>query len=173
MNPRLARRLTRLYPRAWRQRYGDEFEALLEAGPSDLRTLANSVFSALHEHISPTQGGNMDPDLNPVLNPDPNSLSAMLRRPSAFLPLAMSLGALTIVLISLAIGLAQGGKVTRDPDEGSIAHIWQLLMTVQMPIILFFAVKWLRRAPGQTLRVLGLQACAWLASCAPIYFLHL
>jgi hypothetical protein len=46
-------------------------------------------------------------------------------------------------------------------------------MTVQMPIVLFFAVKWLRRAPGQTLRILGLQAGAWLASCAPIYFLHL
>jgi hypothetical protein len=169
MNPRLARRLTRLYPRAWRQRYGEEFEALLEAGPSDLRTLANSIFSAVHEHISPTQGGNMDPDLNP----DPNSFSAMLRRPSAWLPLGMSLSALTMVVVSLAIGLVQGGKVTRDPDEGAIAHIWQLLMTVQMPIVLFFAIKWLRRAPSQTLRVLGLQAGAWLASCAPIYLLHL
>ena len=111
--------------------------------------------------------------MDPNLNPDPNSFSAMLHRPSAYLPLAMSLSALAMVLVSLAIGIAQGGKVARDPDEGSIAHIWQLLMTVQMPIVLFFAVKWLRRAPGQTLRVLGLQAGAWLASCAPIYFLHL
>jgi hypothetical protein len=165
VTPRLARWLTRLYPPAWRERYAEEFEALLEAGPSDLRTLANSIFSALHEHISPTHGGNMDQD--------PNSFNAMLRRPSAWLPLGMSLTALTMVLVSLAIGLAHGGKVTRDPDEGSIAHLWQLLMTVQMPIVLFFAIKWLRRAPGQTLRVLGLQACAWLASCAPIYFLHL
>jgi hypothetical protein len=165
MSPRIARRLTRLYPRAWRERYGEEFEALLEAGPNDLRTLANSVCSAVHEHISPTQGGNM--------NQDPNSFSALLKRPSAYLPLGMSLSALAIVLVSLAIGLAHGGKVTRDPDEGGIAHIWQLLMTVQMPIVLFFAIKWLRRAPGQTLRVLGLQAGAWLASCAPIYFLHL
>jgi hypothetical protein len=165
VTPRLARWLTRLYPPAWRERYAEEFEALLEAGPSDLRTLANSVLSALHEHISPTPGGNMDRD--------PNSFGAMLRRPSAWLPLGMSLTALAMVLVSLAIGLAHGGKVTRDPDEGSIAHLWQLLMTVQMPIVLFFAIKWLRRAPGQTLRVLGLQACAWLASCAPIYFLHL
>jgi hypothetical protein len=165
MNPRLARRLTRLYPLAWRERYGEEFEALLEAGPSDPRTLANSVLSALHEHISPTQGGNMDRE--------PNSFGAMLKRPSAFLPLGMSLSALAIVLVGLAIGLAHGGKVTRDPDEGAIAHLWQLLMTVQMPIVLFFAIKWLRRVPGQTLRVLGLQAGAWLASCAPIYFLHL
>jgi hypothetical protein len=169
MNPRLARRLTRLYPRAWRQRYADEFEALLEAGPSDLRTLANSVFSALHEHISPTQGANMDPNLDP----DPNSFSAMLKRPSAILPLSMSVNALTMVLVSLAIGLARGGKITRDPDEGDLAHIYQLLMTVQMPIVLFFAIKWLRRAPGPTLRILGLQAGAWLAACAPVYLLHL
>ena len=165
MNPRLASRLTRLYPRVWCQRYGDEFEALLEAGPSDLRTLANSIFSALHEHISPTQGANMDRD--------PKSFGAMLRRPSAFLPLSMSVNALTMVLVSLAIGLARGGKITRDPDEGDLAHIYQLLMTVQMPIVLFFAIKWLRRAPGPTLRILGLQAGAWLAACAPIYFLHL
>jgi hypothetical protein len=165
VTPRLARLLTRLYPRAWRERYGDEFEALLESGPSDLRTLANSVHSALHEHISPTLGGNMDQD--------PNSFRAILKSPSAFLPLGMSLSALAIVLVSLAIGLAHGGKVTRDPDEGAIAHLWQLLMTVQMPIVLFFVIKWLRRAPGQTLRILGLQAGAWLASCAPIYFLHL
>ena len=143
MNPRIARRLTRLYPRAWRQRYGEEFEALLEAGPSDLRTLANSIFSAVHEHISPSQGGNMDPN--------PSSFRALMRRPSAWLPLSMSLSALTMVVVSLAIGLAQGGKVTRDPDEGAIAHIWQLLMTVQMPIVLFFAIKWLRRSGSSTL----------------------
>jgi hypothetical protein len=173
VNPRLARWLTRLYPPAWRQRYGDEFEALLEAGPSDLRTLANSVHSALHEHISPIHGGNMDPDMNP----DPNSFHAMLRRPSAWLPLGMSLAALTMILVCIAYGLIVHHPAVPNPpareDEGAVAHLWQLLMTVQMPIVLFFAVKWLRRAPGQTLRILGLQAGAWLASCAPIYFLHL
>jgi hypothetical protein len=61
----------------------------------------------------------------------------------------------------------------RDKDEGSMAHIFQILMTVQMPIVLFFAVKWLRRAPRPALGVLALQAGAWLASCAPVYFLHL
>jgi hypothetical protein len=166
MNPRLARWLTGLYPPAWRERYGEEFEALLEAGPSDLRTLANGVWSAVHEHIHPTQGGNM--------NQDRNSFAALLRRPSAFLPVAMSLISLAMVLITLAIGLAHtGGVIIRDPDEGATAHLFQLLMTVQMPIALFFAVKWLRRSPAPSLGVLALQAGAWLAACAPIYFLHL
>ena len=52
---------------------------------------------------------------------DPDSFAAMIRRPSAFIPLAMSLVALTMLLGALAVGLAQGGHVVRDPDEGSIA----------------------------------------------------
>jgi len=166
MNPRLARLLTRLYPPGWRERYGEEFEAMLENGNGDWRALRDSVWSALREHVVPTyRGGTMDQDLN--------TFGTLMRRPSAFIPVAMSLVALTTLLVALGIGLAQGGHIVRDPDEGSIAHIWQLLMTVQMPIVLFFAIKWLRRAPGSSVRVLGLQAVAWLASCAPVYFLHL
>jgi len=104
---------------------------------------------------------------------EPGTFGAMMRLPSAFLPVAMSLAALAMVLCAVAVDLAQGGAIAHDPDEGSIVHIFQLLMTLQWPIVLFFAVKWLRRAPGQTLRVLALQAAAWLAGCAPVYFLHL
>ena len=60
MNPRLAHLLTRLYPRAWRERYGAEFKALLETGHGDLRTTANVAWSALCERILPTQGVAMD-----------------------------------------------------------------------------------------------------------------
>lgn len=68
MNPRLARLLVRLYPRAWRERYGAEFAALLETGRGGLRTsartaartAANVVWSALGERIFPTVGGNME-----------------------------------------------------------------------------------------------------------------
>ena len=60
MNPRLARLLVRLYPRAWRERYGAEFAALLEAGRGGLRTATNVVCSALGERIFPTVGGNME-----------------------------------------------------------------------------------------------------------------
>ena len=102
-----------------------------------------------------------------------NSFGAMMRRPSAYLPVAMSLFCLAMVLGALAIGLARGGHIVRDADEGATAHIFQLLMTAQLPVVLFFAVKWMRRAPRETLRVLALQAGAWLASCAPIYLLHL
>jgi hypothetical protein len=60
VNGRLARLLTRLYPRAWRQRYRLEFEELLENGSGGLRASVNVICSALREHVIPTQGGAMD-----------------------------------------------------------------------------------------------------------------
>lgn len=93
---------------------------------------------------------------------------SMLKKPSAFLPVVMSLGALATVLIFLALH-----GVVHEPDEGTAAHIWQLLMAVQAPIIAFFAIKWLPRAPRQALYVLALQAIAALAALAPVFLLGL
>lgn len=56
MNPRLARFLTRLYPPAWRKRYGAEFEALLETERVGFRTPFDLARSALLERVHPTQG---------------------------------------------------------------------------------------------------------------------
>jgi hypothetical protein len=53
MNPKLARLLTRIYPRSWRERYRAEFEELLETGRGDFRTVANVAWSGLRERISP------------------------------------------------------------------------------------------------------------------------
>jgi len=43
MNARLARRLAALYPRAWRARYAEEFEAFLGAHPPGFRAVFNVV----------------------------------------------------------------------------------------------------------------------------------
>ena len=56
MNPGLAWLLTRLYPRPWRDRYGAEFEELLETGPGGVGILANVLWSGLRERIFPIQG---------------------------------------------------------------------------------------------------------------------
>jgi hypothetical protein len=160
MNPVLAKLLMRLYPRAWRDRYGTEFEALLTAGPGDLRTLANVVWAALSERIFPTQGGNMD---QPRV-----TFGAVIKQPSAFVPLSMSLSALGLVMVHIAFFGA-----AREADEGTTAHLWQILMAGQLPVLLFFAIKWLPRAPRQTLYVLALQAGAVLASMAPVFYFNL
>ena len=56
--------------------------------------------------------------------------------------------------------------------EGAAAHIWQLLMAGQIPVILFYAVKWLPRTPRTVLQVLEVQVGAALAALAPVYWLR-
>ena len=92
----------------------------------------------------------------------------MLRKPSAFLPVAMSFAALAIVLVHVAI---QGAA--HEADEGAAAHLWQLLMAAQLPLLVFFAIRWLPRCPKQALLVMALQASAVVAALAPVYFLNL
>ncbi|HEY5486256.1 MAG TPA: hypothetical protein VIK06_01290 [Candidatus Limnocylindrales bacterium] len=48
------RRLIVLYPAAWRRRYSDEFEALLEQTPLTVRTLFDVGVSAVDAHLNPT-----------------------------------------------------------------------------------------------------------------------
>lgn len=96
------------------------------------------------------------------------TLPRMIRQPSAFVPVAMSFVALATVLLHLA-----RFGVVREPDEGAAAHIWQLLMAAQIPIIAFFAIKWLPRAPKAALAVLALQIAAILTALAPVFFLKL
>jgi hypothetical protein len=61
--------------------------------------------------------------------------------------------------------------MARQADEGTAAHLWQLLMAGQLPVIAFFAIAWLPRSPRQALVVLLLQAVAGLAAAAPVFLL--
>lgn len=47
------KRLIRLYPRAWRERYGEEFAALVEEQPFTLRTLCDLLGGAVDAHLAP------------------------------------------------------------------------------------------------------------------------
>ena len=95
------------------------------------------------------------------------NLANTLKHPSAFLPIAMSLLALGVVLTHIALfGTA------RQADEGTAAHLWQLLMAGQLPIIVFFAIRWLPQVPRCALPVLALQAAAAVAALAPVHLLH-
>ena len=92
----------------------------------------------------------------------------MLKHPSAFVPLIMS----GLALLAVAVALTVRG-VQRQPDEGAAAHIWQLLMAGQLPVIVFFAVRWIPRSPRQGLVVLGLQVLLVLCAMAPVFLLGL
>jgi hypothetical protein len=86
----------------------------------------------------------------------------------------MSLMALALLAGAYIYGRATGqGALVCEPDEGALVHLWQVLMAGQLPVLAYFAIKRLPRAPKQTLRVLALQAGAMLAAMVPVYFLNL
>jgi hypothetical protein len=91
----------------------------------------------------------------------------LLKHPSAFLPVLMSLGALATVLLYLAVN-----GPAPQPDEGTAAHIWQLLMAAQVPIVAFFVVKWIPESPRRAVPILILQGIAAVAALAPVFLLR-
>jgi hypothetical protein len=91
-----------------------------------------------------------------------------LKQPAALLPIAMSGAALALLLAHIALFGA-----AREADEGATAHIFQLLIALQLPVVGFFAIKRLPLAPKETLYVLALQAGAALAALAPVFVLNL
>jgi hypothetical protein len=95
------------------------------------------------------------------------NLQTMIRRPSAFVPVAMSLAALAIVFVHII----KSGTAP-EADEGTAAHLWQVLMAAQIPFVAFFAIRWLPQSPRSALPVLALQAIAAIAALAPVYLLH-
>ena len=102
------------------------------------------------------------------MNPDPNSVLSLTKMPSAYLPIAMSLMALLVVLGNIALF-----GVVHEADEGAAAHIWQLRMVGQPPLSAYFVIKLLPRMPRQTLGVVALQVLVALAALTPVYWLGL
>jgi hypothetical protein len=102
------------------------------------------------------------------MNQPATSLLSLGRKPSAFTPILMSVAALALLLGNLATS-----GLVHESDEGAVAHIWQLLMAGQLPLLAYFVFRWLPRVPRQTLCFLALQIGAALAALAPVYFLGL
>ena len=94
-----------------------------------------------------------------------NSL-ALIKKPSAFLPILMSLAGLGLVLGHVAIY-----GIVHETDEGTPAHLFQLLMVLQAPMLLFFIAKWFPREPRRAFIVMCLQGLAIVAAFAAVFFL--
>ncbi len=93
-----------------------------------------------------------------------------LKRPSAWIPIALSFAMLAFILTLLGIN----GVPTQMPeDEGVGAHLFQIWLVLEALMIPFFAVTWLPRAPKEALFVLVLQIAAVIAACAPVFYFQL
>ncbi len=95
-------------------------------------------------------------------------MKRLFRQPSAWIPLAMSCAALTLLLGHVAVF-----GIVREADEGTTAHLFQLLMAGQVPIIVLFAIKWLPRNTKVALQVLALQIAAALVPFAFLFYFEM
>lgn len=92
--------------------------------------------------------------------------NSLLKKPSAFIPLLMPLIALTIVLVHFEfVG------IVHERDEGTLAHIFQLLIIVQIPFVIIFLFSWVNKKPKQTLLILAIQVITGMVAIGVVYFL--
>jgi len=82
--------------------------------------------------------------------------------------MALSVAALAAFMAILVIG-----HPAREPDEGTAAHLWQLLMAAQLPLAAFFGITWLPVAPRAAGAVFAIQALAIFANLAVVHALNL
>jgi hypothetical protein len=91
-----------------------------------------------------------------------------IHRISGIAPQIMSLLALAVCMLGWA-------GIARDPpgDEGPWAHIYQLIMVGQIPLIVIFLFTATGRSLRQKLAVLGLQLALWGMAVAAVPLLGL
>ena len=99
-----------------------------------------------------------------------------VRSLSGWIPLILAGAALALLGGYIVTGPHEPYMVVENgvarPDEGAVAHTWQLLMLLQLPAILFFAVTWLPRDPRRTAMMLGLQGLAFILAALPVAILN-
>jgi hypothetical protein len=93
----------------------------------------------------------------------------LLKELSAWVPIAMSIA----VIFILGGFMILSGPPVGEPDEGVAAHVFQLLMAGQVPIIALFALKWLPQRPREALQVLVLQFAAGIIAAVPVFIFQL
>lgn len=98
-----------------------------------------------------------------------HDMNSMVKKPSAWVPIAVSLTVLAIMLIHFAVS----GIPVRETDEGTAAHLFQIWLGLEVLMVGFFAIKWLPQRPKQALAVLTMQIVAALAACAPVFYFNL
>ena len=88
---------------------------------------------------------------------------ARVNRLSFVIPLVLSALAFLLVMANII------AAVPPQPDENASAHIWQLLMALQLPLIILFLITadWRSWSPSW---LFAAQVGAMIIACAPVWF---
>jgi len=81
-------------------------------------------------------------------------------------PLVMSAAAIALLIVALTTGWERGAK-----DEGAVAHSWQLLVGLQIPLIVAFLATADWRRPVGVAGMVGLQVLGLALAMAPVAIL--
>ena len=92
-----------------------------------------------------------------------------INRWTGWVPIAMSVAAIALLTVALTTGWGKGPP----GDEGAAAHLWQLLVGLQVPLIVVFLATSDWRKPLGLFAILGLQVLGLLVAMAPVALLRL
>ena len=96
-------------------------------------------------------------------------MQKLLKTPSAWIPFVLSFLALLLIVVYVSMN-----GVTSNPrgDEGIPARIFQELLAIQVPIIAYFGLTWLRKKPKEAIQILFMQLAASLVPIVMILLLE-
>ncbi|MGN6423621.1 MAG: hypothetical protein ACTHLA_09960 [Asticcacaulis sp.] len=155
--------LIRLFPGRWQDRYGQEFLELLDVEGLSAAAIFDIFKTIMLEWIVTLSAPRMY-----AMLAGPKQMITLSTKPSGALPLLMSLTALLIAVVYIA---TTGGQ--HQADEGAAAHIFQLMVVGQVPIIGFFLLRWIRTYPMACLGVVSRQILALVAALLPVWIYRL
>ena len=90
-----------------------------------------------------------------------------LRHWSAWIPLAIP-----VFMLLLAVRHVLLFGASREADEGTEAHLFQLLMPVAFVVAMWFAVTWIPRSPRSATAIFALQALAIASVFGFVYWME-
>jgi hypothetical protein len=80
---------------------------------------------------------------------------------------------MSIAGLALVVGHVAVSGRGPEADEGTAARLWWVLMAAQIPVVAYFAITSLPRAPRIASIVLALQVGAVLANLAAVRYFNL
>ena len=92
-----------------------------------------------------------------------------LKQLSGLVPIFMSASATMLVLVYLAIF---GKLSTPNGDEGLAARLFQLLLVIQIPFIIYFIGSNYKDSRKQTIEIFILQIVSIILAIAPVFIVE-
>jgi hypothetical protein len=95
-------------------------------------------------------------------------MNSKINRVCGIAPMVMSLVAFLLVLVAVSAGWEKG-----QTDEGSAAHIFQILIAGQVPLILIFLLSADWNKYARVLRTVAFQVLGVLIAMSPVFYFKL